>query len=29
MKHLGKDDAAVQENMKEMNDELEKKVEDL
>ncbi|GLT34011.1 hypothetical protein SLA2020_085580 [Shorea laevis] len=29
MRHLGKDDAAVQEKMKEMNDELEQKIEDL
>lgn len=29
MNHLGKDDAAVQEKMKEMSDELESKVEDL
>ncbi|GLT41179.1 hypothetical protein SLA2020_152630 [Shorea laevis] len=29
MKHLGKDDAAVQDKMKEMNDELEQKIEDL
>ncbi|GKV16849.1 hypothetical protein SLEP1_g27424 [Rubroshorea leprosula] len=29
MRHLGKDDAAVQDKMKEMNDELEQKIEDL